>query len=157
MLVHITQLVNIIGSHSQSLLFFIVDTSYSCVICSKFWILCYEYCTRIAMVLVDWTLNFKIVSSSEDVQYEMYCTGFNYNIYTVALVKLYNYKIIVRIYLQLLYTRYSLVKLSTGVVCCYVLGFICLRAECYVMLFGDVLTPVWNCILEDNHNTGGIQ
>jgi len=24
------------GSHSQSLLFFIVDTSYSCVICSKF-------------------------------------------------------------------------------------------------------------------------
>jgi len=42
------------GSHSQSLLFFTVDTSYSCVICSKFWIVCYEYCICIAEVIVDW-------------------------------------------------------------------------------------------------------
>jgi len=73
------------GSQSQSLLFFIVDTSYSCVICSKFfWILCYEYCTCITKVLVDWPLNSKIVNRFEDVQYKMCYKDFKYNIYRVS-------------------------------------------------------------------------
>lgn len=47
--------------------------------------------------------------------------------------------------LQLLYTRlkfctctYILVKLSAGVVCCYAVSFIYLRAGCYVWL-------LWGC------------
>jgi hypothetical protein len=59
--------------------------------------LCYEYCTRITKVLVDWPLKFKIVNSFEDVeytmcykdvQYTMCYKDFKRNIYTVALVKL---------------------------------------------------------------------
>jgi hypothetical protein len=70
-------------------LFFIVDTSCSCVICSKFfWILCYEYSTRNTKVLVDWPLNFKTVNSFEDVQYKMCYKDFKYNTYVVTLVKL---------------------------------------------------------------------
>jgi len=41
------------------ILFFIINTSYSCVICCKFFL--YENCTRIIKVFVDWWLNFKIV------------------------------------------------------------------------------------------------
>jgi len=48
---------------------------------SFFLILCYEYCTRITKVLVDWPRNFKIVSSFEDVQYKMCFKDFKYNIY----------------------------------------------------------------------------
>jgi hypothetical protein len=66
------------GSHSKSLLFFIADASYICVMCSRFWILCYESCTRITKVLVDWPLNFKIVNSFEDVPYQMFCRDFKY-------------------------------------------------------------------------------
>jgi len=86
------------GFHSQSLLFFIVDTSCSCVICSKFfWILCYENCTLITEVLVDRPLNFKTVN----VQYKMCYKDFKYNIYIVTLVKLvkwWNYKIVAWMY-----------------------------------------------------------
>jgi len=47
----------------------------------SFWILCYEYCTHNTKVLVEWPLNFKIVSSSKDVRYKMCYKDFKYNIY----------------------------------------------------------------------------
>ena len=36
MLVRVVYLVNFMGSHSHSLFFFIINTSFSCVICSNF-------------------------------------------------------------------------------------------------------------------------
>jgi len=72
------------------------------------------------------------------IQYEICYKGFNYDIYTfelIKLVKLSNIKFIVRIYLLMLYTRYILVKLSTGILLCCDLGFIYLIAGYYVVLF----------------------
>jgi len=37
---------------------------------------------------------------------------------------------------------YILVKLNTGVVCCYAVSFIYLGAGCLSCYFGNVLTPV---------------
>jgi hypothetical protein len=89
MLVDIILLINITGSHSHSLLFFIINTSYSCVICSKVFD---KSTVRVLpkFLLID---NFKIVNNFEDIWYKMCYKDFRYFYITyivtvVILVKL---------------------------------------------------------------------
>jgi hypothetical protein len=62
------------GSHSHSLLFFIIKISFSVVLS----VAGFEYCTGITKVLVDWQLNLLIVNSFEDIQYKMCYKDFKY-------------------------------------------------------------------------------
>jgi len=43
--------------------------------------------TRVAELCVDWTLNTRFANIFEDMQYKKCYEAFNYNIYTVVLIK----------------------------------------------------------------------